>query len=60
MVMLYRLTYESSPGNLTVWEKTAEELLVPNGATDSLLDWMLRESDARGNRVFTLECIGDA
>jgi hypothetical protein len=43
----YLVTYESSPGHITQWVKTLDELLMPNG-TESLLDWMLRESDARG------------
>jgi hypothetical protein len=50
----YRLTYEPAPDqDLVVWEKTLEELLVPNG-TEPLLVWMLREADQRG-LYFALE-----
>lgn len=49
----YRLTYEAGGGKITVWEKTLEELLVPNG-DEPLIIWMLRETDARGSR-FELE-----
>lgn len=51
---MYRLTYDSGAGGLTVWEKSMEELLTPNG-NESLLDWMLRETDERGGGVFVLE-----
>ncbi|HEY5785253.1 MAG TPA: hypothetical protein VIT65_10790 [Microlunatus sp.] len=55
--MRLRLVYESSPGmEPTVWEKTAEELLVPNGE-DSLIGWMLRTSAERNSQTFSLEVI---
>lgn len=48
---LYRLTYEASPGGeMVVWQKTLDELLVPNG-TDSLLVWMLRTAEERGHDI---------
>ena len=56
-VQMFRLTYESHPGMLTVWEKTMEELLVPNGPEDTLLDWMMRQVVARRGKTFTLEMI---
>lgn len=44
----YRLIYEPAPGHVEVeWDKTAEELLRPNGE-GTLLDFMLREADALG------------
>lgn len=55
---MYRLTYDAGLAGITTWEKTMEELLTPNGS-ESLLDWMLRESDARGSQTFTLEYIGE-
>lgn len=53
----FRLEYESSPGVVTVWEKTAAELLVPNGSEHTLLDWMLTEVVARGGQTFKLELL---
>lgn len=57
---MYRLEYDASTegdGSMpVVWEKTAEELLVPNGPDDTLLSWMLRECDRRGGH-FRLERI---
>lgn len=57
MAGLYRLTYDASTegdgSRIVEWEKTAAELLMPNGA-ESLLDYMLRETDARGG-MFRLE-----
>jgi hypothetical protein len=50
---MYRLTYDSGAG-ITVWEKTLDELLAPNGS-ETLLDWMLRESEAQGRGTFVLE-----
>lgn len=52
----YRLTYESFPGVVTEWDKTAEELLRPNGNLDdgrsaTLLDYMLLEADKRGTTI---------
>lgn len=45
----YRLTYQPSEGwDCTVWEKTAEEFLAPQGPDDTLLSWMFREADKRG------------
>ena len=53
---MMRLTYDSGTGDgYTVWEKTLEEFLTPNG-TESLLVWMLRELQARG-AYFRLESI---
>ena len=50
----YRLTFDPGTGNLVTWERTAEELLVPNGPNESLLDFMLRTADERGLPI-TLE-----
>jgi hypothetical protein len=52
----YRLIYESHPGNTVEWDKTAEELLRPNGnlpdgRTATLLDYMLLEADKRGTVI---------
>jgi hypothetical protein len=56
-MMRLRLTYEAAPNMAPViWEKTAEELLVPNG-DEPLIAWMLRQSAARGSQTFTLEVI---
>ena len=56
---LYRLEFDASTGGdgsmPVVWEKTAAELLTPNGS-ESLLDFMLREADKRGG-AFKLERI---
>lgn len=54
--MRLRLTYESTPGHLTVWEKDADELLVPNGE-EPLIAWMLRTAAERDSETFTLEVI---
>jgi len=55
--MRLRLTYEPGPEMMPqVWEKSAEEFLVPNGE-DSLIGWMLRQSAERGSQTFTLEVI---
>ena len=56
--MRLRLTYEAAGPEYppTVWEKTAEEFLVPNG-DEPLIAWMLRTSAERGSRTFTLEVI---
>lgn len=54
--MKLRLTYEPYPGGLAVWEKEAEEFLVPNGG-EPLIAWMLRESAERDSKLFTLEVI---
>lgn len=45
----YRLTFDSGIGIVT-WDKTAEELLAPNGS-GSLLDFMLQEADLRGTTI---------
>ena len=45
---LYRLTYQPAPGmDETVWEKTADQLLVPNG-TVPLIVWMYQTAAERG------------
>ena len=49
MSQLYSLTFDSGIGEVT-WEKTGEELLAPNGS-GSLLDFMLREAEARGSYI---------
>jgi hypothetical protein len=48
----YRLTYQafSSQQDPTVWEKTLDELLVPNGR-ESLLVWLLRQADEYGLEI---------
>jgi hypothetical protein len=51
---LYRLTYNAG-GRTVVWLKSAADLLTPNG-TESLLDFMFRQSDERGTPI-TLETI---
>jgi hypothetical protein len=56
--MMLRLTYDAGVGTPVVWEKTAEEFLVPNG-DEPLIAWMLRSSAERGSKLFTLEVIGD-
>lgn len=44
----YRLTYQAAPGwEDTVWERTADELLVPNG-TVPLIVWMYQTAAERG------------
>lgn len=45
----YRLTFESGIGQVR-WEKTAEELLTPNGS-EPLIAWMLRESARQGTAL---------
>jgi hypothetical protein len=52
---MYRLVYDDGFG-LTEWERTAEELLTPNGV-EPLIAWMLRETEARSGTVFSLELI---
>jgi hypothetical protein len=48
MARRYRLVYKPHPDwEPVVWEKTLDELLVPNG-TEPLLVWMLRTADERG------------
>jgi hypothetical protein len=53
---MYRLEYDASTEGdgsmMVVWEKTLDELLMPNGV-DSLLVWMLKETEYRGG-PFTL------
>jgi hypothetical protein len=44
----YRLTYDPGTGELVTWIRTAEELLVPNGPNETLLDYLLRTCDERG------------
>jgi hypothetical protein len=45
---LYRLTYQPAPGwDETAWEKTADQLLVPNG-TVPLIVWMYQTAAERG------------
>lgn len=53
--VLYRLTFESGIG-VVVWEKTAAELLQPNG-DEPLIAYMLRECDRKGYQTFKLEQI---
>lgn len=47
MSKMYRLTYQPSPTmDLVQWEKTADELLVPNGNLP-LIVWMFMEAEER-------------
>jgi hypothetical protein len=47
-VKRYRLTYQPAPGwDEMVWERTAEELLVPNGDVP-LIVWMYQTAAERG------------
>jgi hypothetical protein len=52
---LYRLTYDAGGDRTVVWLKSAADLLTPNG-TESLLDFMFRQSDERGTPI-TLETV---
>lgn len=55
----YTLVYRPAPDMpLQLWEKTLEELLVPNG-DESLLVWMLRTADERGLYI-RLESVPEA
>ena len=55
MSVEYELTFDSGLGPVT-WRKTAEELLTPNGSSDTLLDFMLREATARGDQIALKPC----